>query len=180
MVTGIAIGSSLTPFVPVPFVDGWIYGRLLRRIARKVMDKSLRGASDQLAADIVVAFRKAGDSTLAVKAVTTVARFAIRKLAMVLDVKASHDVFGESIAFALALHAATQTGRVSPTNGEAVGVAIYKALELVGSAPLAGLTRAAKEAFAGGKPHERIAEAIGKHVDEVYAQVDRAVQSELR
>ncbi len=177
MVIALALGSSLTPFVPVPFVDDWLLERLLRRIARKVLEHG-GGAGDADA--ITAAYLKAGDPTFGMKAATTLARFVVRKVAVVLDVKKSHDVFGEAIAFALALDSAIAAGAVNATNGAAVGAAIFRSMQTVGSGLIDAMTRAGREAFAGGKPHERVAEAIGKHVDEVYAHLDRAMRRELR
>ena len=114
------------------------------------------------------------------KAATTLARFVVRKVAVVLDVKKTHDVFGEAIAFAMALDSAVVRAVVTPTNGDAVGVAIHRAMQTVGSGLIDAMTRAGREAFGGGKPHERVVEAIGKHVDDVYAHLERAMQHELR
>jgi hypothetical protein len=184
MVIGLAIGSSLTPFVPLPFVDDWIYERLLRRVAVKVLERNAGLVpSRALQADekaIAGAYLKAGDPSFGTKAATTLVRFAIRKVAMVLDVKKSHDVFGEAIAFALALDAAIATGKVTSGNGEAVGIAIYNGLLTVGSGLVDAITRAGREAFAGGRPSERISEAFGKHVDEAYGHLSQAMAHELR
>lgn len=129
---------------------------------------------------IADAYLKAGDPSFGVKAATTVARFVVRKVAVVLDVKKSHDVFGEAIAFALALDSAAARGAVHPHNGDAVGHAIYRSMQSVGSGLIDAMTRAGREAFSGGKPHERIVEAIGKHVDDAYERLDRAMRHELR
>jgi len=177
MVIGLAVGSSLTPFVPVPFVDDWILARLLRRIARKVMERGGSSGDEKAIAD---AYLKAGDPSFGTKAATTMARFVVRKIAVVLDVKKSHDVFGEAIAFALALDSVVVGDAVTPANGEAVGHAIYRSMQVVGSGLIDAMTRAGRDAFSGGKPHERALAAIGKHVDEAYAHLDRAMKHELR
>jgi hypothetical protein len=191
MVVGLAVGSSLTPWVPVPFVDDWILERLLRRIARKVMERGGISGDDDAIAE---AYLKAGDPSFGMKAATTLVRFVVRKVAVVLDVKKTHDVFGEAIAFAMALDSAVVRGAVTATNGDAVGAAIHRSMQQVGSGLLDAMTRAGREAvwptghalpkvapaFAGGKPHERVLEAIGKHVDDVYRHLDRAIQAELR
>ena len=178
MALGLAIGSSLTPWVPVPFVDDWILERLLRRVARKVME---RGGISGDAKRIASSFLQTGDPSFGVKAATTLARFVVRKVAVVLDVKKTHDVFGEAIAFAMALDSAVVRKVVHPHNGEAVGAAIYRSMQMVGGTGLLdAMTRAGREAFAGGKPQERVVESIGKHLDEVYAHLDRAMQTELR
>lgn len=180
MVVGLAVGSSLTPWVPVPFVDDWILERLLRRIARKVMERGGISEPAPLAPAIAGAYLRAGDSSFGVKAATTLVRFAVRKVAIVLDVKKTHDVFGEAIAFAMALDSAVVRAVVTPVNGDAVGLAIHRSMLTVGSGLLDAMTRAGREAFAGGKPHERVVEAIGKHVDDAYEHLDRAMRQELR
>lgn len=177
MVIGLAVGSSLTPFVPVPFVDDWILERLLRRIARKVMDKGGMSFDEK---PVVEAYLKTGDPSFGVKAATTVARFVVRKVAMILDVKKSHDVFGEAIAFALALDSAVTAKALVATNGPAVGAAIHRAIQSVGSGLIDAMTRAGKKAFSGGRPHERIAQEIGLHIDEAWVHLDRAMRFELR
>lgn len=177
MVIALAVGSSLTPFVPVPFLDDYILERLLRRIARKVMAQGGMSFSPK---PLVKAYLQAGDPSLGVKAATTVARFVVRKVAVVLDVKKSHDVFGEAIAFALALDSAVRASALVEANTQAVGVAIYRSMQVVGSNLIDAMTRAGKHAFSGGKPHERIAESIGTHIDEVAVHLDRAMRAELR
>ncbi|HVH48055.1 MAG TPA: hypothetical protein VM925_37230, partial [Labilithrix sp.] len=127
-----AIGASMTPFVPVPFVDDYLLARLLRRITLKVLERGGRPADDTIAKAIVVAYVRAGESGLGTKAAVAAARFVIRKVAVVLDVKKSHDVFGEAIAYALALDIAVQLGRVDAS----VGGAIYRATQQVGSAAI--------------------------------------------
>lgn len=187
MVIGLAVGSSLTPWVPVPFVDDWILERLLRRIARKVLEKGDNperlgddATREGVALRIAEAYLKTGDPSFGVKAVTTLARFVVRKVAVVLDVKKTHDVFGEAIAFAMALDSALVRKAVHPMNAEVVGAAIYRSMQLVGSHGLIdAMTRAGREAFAGGKPHERVVAAIGKHIDDVYGHLDRAMSAEL-
>lgn len=177
MVIALAVGSSLTPFVPVPFLDDYILERLLRRIAKKVMAQGGMTFSEK---PLVKAYLQAGDPSLGMKAATTMARFVVRKVAVVLDVKKSHDVFGEAIAFAFALDSAVRAKAVVESNAPAVGVAIHRSIQLVGSGLIDAMTRAGKKAFSGGKPHARVAEAIGAHLDEVWAHLDRAMRTELR
>lgn len=98
-----ALGSSATPFVPVPFVDDWIFARLLGRIARKVMHRRARPVQDPWVKALIASYTDSGTRPLAERAVVGAARFVVRKIAVVLDVKKSHDVFGEAIAFAVAL-----------------------------------------------------------------------------
>jgi hypothetical protein len=173
-VIALAVGSSLTPWVPVPFVDDILHERLLRRIARKV----LAGIGGEKV--VAAAYLQAADPSFGAKAGTTLARFAIRKVAIVLDVKKSHDVFGEAIAFALALDSAVVAGKVTAHNGETIGRAIHAALRMVGAGLIDAMTRAGREALTGAKPHTRAAEAIGQHVDEAYAHLDRAMRHMLQ
>jgi uncharacterized protein (DUF697 family) len=119
-----AVGSSMTPFVPLPFVDDYLLGRLLRRITRKVIEKSGQQVSKPLEKAIVEGYVRAGDTGLGEKALTAAARFVVRKVAVVLDVKKSHDVFGEAIAFALALDVAVELGAVHDAVALATGGAI--------------------------------------------------------
>src|SRR5690606_22550340 len=97
-----AVGSSFTPFVPVPFVDDYLFERLLRRITRKVFERAGQEVTKPVTKAIVEGYVRAGDPGLGEKALTAAARFVVRKVAVVLDVKKSHDVFGEAIAYALA------------------------------------------------------------------------------
>jgi len=59
---------------------------------------------------MVDSYIEAGQDPLAQRAVVGAARFVVRKLAVVLDVKKSHDVFGETIALALAVDVAMENG----------------------------------------------------------------------
>lgn len=187
MVIGLALGSSLTPFVPVPFVDDWLLERLLRRIGRKVMD---RGGSSLDEKALVRAYLEAGDPTFGVKAVTAVGRFVVRKLAVILDVKKSHDVFGEALAFALALDAAVSSSGLGAASPAAVGAAIHRSIRAVGAGPIDAITRAGRASLTRraddgspvgtNKPHARIAEEIGAQIDEAWVQLDRAMRVELR
>lgn len=180
MVVALAVGSSLTPWVPLPFVDDWILERLLRRIARKVLEQGGNSEPSSAAPDVARAYLEAGDPSFGAKAATTLVRFVVRKVAVVLDVKKTHDVFGEALAFAFALDSAMQRGGVRASNGGVVGGAIYRSMRSVGGTGLIdAMTRAGREAFAGGKPHERVVAAIGKHIDDVYAHLDQAMQREL-
>lgn len=185
-----AVGSSFTPFVPVPFVDDYLFGRLLRRIAIKVVER--RGASGGLASldkpiakAIVAGYLRAGDSGLGEKAVTAAARFVVRKVAVVLDVKKSHDVFGEAIAFALAIDIAHGLSAIHAHTALSLGGAIHRALGGVGSQAIEVLTRAGREAFkasegaAESSRFARVAEALGKQVDALRARLDDLLRWEL-
>jgi hypothetical protein len=198
-----AVGSSMTPFVPLPFVDDYLFGRLLRRITRKVVERTGRTVEKAIEKAVVEGYLNAGDVGLGEKAVTAAARFVVRKVAVVLDVKKSHDVFGESIAFALALDVAVELGPVDHMTALPVGGAIYRATQSVGSAALEVISRAAAEAFKAteaasrvppsadprlpptGVPSSssgrfaRLADAIGRHVDITRAHLDRSMRYEL-
>src|SRR4051812_344529 len=82
-----AVGSSLTPFVPVPFVDDYLLRRLLQRIVRKVADHGGKPVSPTLEKAVVEGYTRAGAAPLGQRALTAAARFVIRKVAVVLDVK---------------------------------------------------------------------------------------------
>jgi hypothetical protein len=180
-----AVGSSLTPFVPVPFVDDYLFGRLLRRIARKVAERAGLRIDKPTEKAIVEGYTSAGATPLGTQAAVAAARFVIRKVAVVLDVKKSHDVFGEAIAFALALDVAFALGAVQPHAALQVGQAIHRATESVGSAALEVLTRAGREAFAASASGpessrlSRVADAIGRQVDTTRAHLDQAMRLEL-
>lgn len=180
-----AVGSSLTPFVPVPFVDDYLFGRLLRRITRKVMERRGHAPSKPLTKAVVEGYVRAGAAPLGERAVEAAARFVIRKVAVVLDVKKSHDVFGEAIAYALAMDVATELDAVNDERALAVGGAMYRSLQAVGSAALEVLTRAGRDAFksATGMPetsrYARVAEAIGQQVDATRNNLDRVMRVEL-
>jgi hypothetical protein len=184
-----AVGSSFTPFVPVPFVDDYLFGRLLRRITRKVIERGGTGqteVSKPLTKAIVEGYVRAGTPPLSNRAVEAAARFVIRKVAVVLDVKKSHDVFGEAIAYALALDVAVEWRIVDDPRALMIGGAMYRATQTVGSAALEVLTRAGRDAFkaAEGAPEssrfDRVSEAIGKQVDETRHRLEYAMRQELR
>ncbi len=181
-----AVGSSVTPFVPLPFVDEYLFARLLRRITRKVIERAKLPVDEPVVHAVVDAYLRAGDSGLHEKFFTAAARFVIRKLAVVLDVKKSHDVFGEAIAFALALDVVVQLGALSSGTASKVGAAIHRSTQTVGSAALEVITRAGREAFKASEGAEqssrfaRVAGAIGKRVDETSAHLDRLMRHELQ
>lgn len=193
-----AVGSSMTPFVPVPFVDDYLLERLLRRITRKVIERGGQHVTKHVAKEIVAGYIRAGESSLGVRAFAAAARFVVRKVAVVLDVKKSHDVFGEAIAFALALDVAVEMRAVHHTTALAVGRAIHRATQSVGSAAVELITRAGRDAFdvgsaqssegaaktaSEGAPESgrfaRVSEAVGKQVDEAHARLDRLMRYEL-
>lgn len=182
-----AVGASATPFVPIPFVDDMLLARVLRRVATKALTR--HGiAADPLAKTIVDAYVKTGSPSTGESIVTGAVRFVVRKVAVVMDVKKSHDVFGESIALALAVDIAAENGLVDPANAEVLGAAMYRALQRVGSGPIEGLIRAGQEAWSKRNvPEEReqdagrlaqIAEAIGGEVDKARGHIDAALRYE--
>jgi hypothetical protein len=184
-----AVGSSITPFVPLPFIDDFLFARLLRRIARKVLERTGAVVPSDLPKTIVDAYTEAGATPLAERALYAAARFVVRKVAIVLDVKKSHDVFGEAIAFALALDIAAEDGVVDERTAPALGAAVYRALKIVGGGAIEVLvlaTRAAFEKNEGAKDaptssrFERVAESVTKQVDEARAQIATALRWELK
>jgi hypothetical protein len=172
-----AFGASATPFVPVPFVDDWVLARILRRIAGKVLAKHGH-TSPALVRGIVDAYVGAGATPLGTSVLVGAARFVVRKVAVVLDVKKSHDVFGESIAFALALDLAASDGAVTEPRAAAVGAALHRTLQTVGSGTVEALVRAAREAFTRGQMKE-MGEAIGREVEKTRDQLEPILQQEL-
>ena len=177
-----AFGASATPFVPVPFVDGWMFARLLRRIAGKVLARH-DVSSPHLSRAIVDAYVKEGASPLTTSLLVGAARFVVRKVAVVLDVKKSHDVFGESIAFALALDIGAANGWANDAGAARLGAAIYRALQSASSGALEGLMRAGREAFAGARGADGhrggIADAIGGEVEKLRDQLEPALRHEM-
>ena len=142
-----AVGSSMTPFVPVPFVDDYLFAHLLRRITRKVIDRAGHRIEEPFAKAIVDGYVRAADEGLGQKAFNAAARFLVRKVAVVLDVKRSHDVFGQSIAYALALDVAVQLEPLHVSTAPRVGGAIHRATQSVGSAAIELISRAGRDAF---------------------------------
>ena len=172
-----AFGASATPFVPLPFVDDYLHARLLRRIAKKILARHML-ASPSLPRAIVGGYVKAGASSLGRSIVVGAARFVVRKAAIVLDVKKSYDVFGESIAFALALDIAAARGWVHDGSAAKVGGAIHWALQSVGSGALEALVRAAREAAATGGP-AGVPGAISSEIEKIRVQLEPILRQEL-
>jgi hypothetical protein len=184
-----AFGASATPFVPVPFVDDYLHARLLRRIATKVLARHGLGAPP-LAKGIVDGYVKEGASSLAKSIVMGAARFVVRKVAIVLDVKKSYDVFGEALAFALAVDLAAGSGWVHERAAFRVGGAIHRALQSVGSGAVEALVRAVRETVgrvaggggggAGGSGAAAgLGAAIGAEIDEIRRQLEPVLRAEL-
>lgn len=181
-----AVGASATPFVPIPFVDDMLLARVLRRVAAKSLTR--HGiAADPLAKTIVDAYVKTGSPSTGESIVTGAVRFVVRKVAVVMDVKKSHDVFGESIALALVVDIAAENGLVTPENAEILGAAMYRALQRIGSGPIEGLIRAGQEAWTKRNMKDgdgdagrlaQIAEAIGAEVDKARGHIDAALRYE--
>lgn len=184
-----ALGSSATPFVPVPFLDDWLVARLLRRIAKKVLVRHAIDPTPEVRKAIVDGFVDAGSEPLAQRAAVGAVRFVVRKVAVVLDVKKGHDVFGQAIAFALALDAALARGALQQWPAMEVGTIVHRAVESVGSAAVEGLAAALRRAFArnagGGEGAShgtraaKVSEAVGTRIDETHARLTSAVEHEL-
>src|SRR4051812_33240288 len=174
-----AFGASATPFVPVPFVDDWMLARVLRRIAGKVLARHSLTSPPELPKVIVDAYFDEGSSSLAASVAVGAARFVVRKLAIVLDVKKSYDVFGQSIVFALALDIAAAEGWLHEASAERVGRAVHRTLKIASSGAIEALGRAGREAYGRGGPSQ-LAEAIGVEVERTRAQLEPVLRSELR
>jgi hypothetical protein len=184
-----AFGASATPFVPVPFVDDYLHARLLRRIAIKVLARHGLGAP-ALAKEIVDGYVKEGAPSLAKSIVVGAARFVVRKVAIVLDVKKSYDVFGEALAFALAVDLAASSGWVHERAAFRVGGAIHRALQSVGSGAVEALVRAVREtvgqvtgggggAAGGSGTGAGLGAAIGHQIDEITRQLEPLLRQDL-
>jgi hypothetical protein len=172
-----AFGASVTPFVPLPFVDDFLLARLLRRIATKTLGR--HGLSPTLSKSIVSAYVKEGASSFGASMALGVARFVVRKVAIVLDVKKSYDVFGESIAFALALDIAAERGWVHDATAARVGAAIHRALQTVGSGTIEALVRAVREAAGGGGPIVAFGAAVGAEIAKIRLQLEPILGRDL-
>jgi hypothetical protein len=180
-----AFGASATPFVPLPFVDDYLHARLLRRIAAKTLARHGLG-SPGLARSVVDGYVKEGALSLGKSILVGAARFVVRKVAIVLDVKKSYDVFGESLAFALALDLAAENGWVHERAAARVGGAIHRVLGTVGSGAIEALVRAAREAVgqaagdpARGAPGAGLGGAIGGEIEKMRLQFEPILRREL-
>jgi hypothetical protein len=191
-----AVGSSVTPFVPLPFVDDWLFARLLERIAAKVLAREAPPPPPEVAKAIVKGYMHAAEPPLHERAVIAAARFVARKVAIIFDVMKSHDVFGEAIAFALALDVAREAGAVDARRASSLGGAIHRAVERVGSAAIDVVTEATREALVGkgrgavdeaakelSKDASRVARlsgSVGKKVDAARDELAVALRAELQ
>lgn len=162
-----AFGASATPFVPVPFVDDMLLSRLLRRIAKKVLERHGITAKE-LPKTIADAYMEAGSPSTGESIMKAGVRFVVRKVAVVMDVKKSHDVFGEAIALALALDVAAENRIVDEVHGKYLGAAIYRALQRVGAGPIEALVRVGREAWAKSK------DAKGENADKAAPKAEGA------
>lgn len=176
-----AFGASATPFVPVPFVDDWMQARLLRRVATKVLDRHGL-ATPSLPRAIVDAYAKEGAPRLGTSIAVGAARFIVRKVAIVLDVKKSYEVFGESIAFAIALDVAVTRGWAHEAGAERLGAAMHRALRVVGSGALEALVRAGRDASARATPTPgslQLGDALGREIDAIRLKIEPILAQEL-
>jgi hypothetical protein len=173
-----AFGASATPFVPLPFVDDYLLARLLRRIASKVLARHGLGSAT-LPKALVSGYVKEGASSFGKSIVVGAARFVVRKVAIVLDVKRSYDVFGESIAFALALDIAAQRGWVHDGSAARVGGAIHRVLQTAGSGAVEALVRAVREASGGGGATVAFGAAVAAEIEKIRLQLEPILRQEL-
>jgi hypothetical protein len=177
-----ALGSGVAPFVPVPFVDGWVLARLLQSIAKAVLIRRGATATEALskARGIVLGYVTAGKTGVRTRAAVAAARFVMRKLALVLDVKRSHDAIGEAVAFALALDVAAELGFTESVPPSELGAVIHAAICGSSSSPVSALATAAKRALTGpglGSRRSRLAEAIGAEADASRARLDASLRA---
>ncbi len=174
-----AFGASATPFVPLPFLDDWVLARLLRRIAGKVLARHGLTSPPELARVIVDGYVHEGSSSLARSVVVGAARFVVRKLAIVLDVKKSYDVFGQAIVFALAIDLAAAQGWLHEASAERVGAAVHRTIQIVGAGAIESLGRAGRAAYAAGGPSQ-LADAVAAEVDRTRGILEPVLRQELR
>ena len=176
-----AFGASATPFVPVPFIDDWMQARLLRRVAIKVLDRHGLDTSS-LPRAIVDAYVKEGASTLVRSIAVGAARFVVRKIAIVLDMKKSYEVFGESIAFAIALDVGATRGWAHEAGAARLGGAMHRALRVVGSDAIEALVRAVRDARARATPTPgslQLGDALGREIDSIRLKIEPVLAREL-
>ncbi len=183
------IGATATPWIPIPFVDDWFLSRFLERITRKVLARNAATVPEntpQLHDAIVAGYTSEGSSSLAVFAIVSLGRFLVRKLAVVLDVKKSHDLFGESIAYALALDVAARKRLVHPLTARLLGRAIFRAVQGTGKGLVQSIARASQGVFASKKDagdasrRERFAASIAGDLAKARAELAAAVEREMK
>jgi hypothetical protein len=131
-----------------------------------------------LAIAIVDAYVKEGAPPLVKSVLVGAVRFVARKVAVVLDVKKSHDVFGESIAFALTLDIGAAGGAAHGAGAGRLGAAIYRTLQIVGSAPLEAFVRAGREAYSRGEM-DKLAGVVGREVDAIRDRLEPVLRQEM-
>jgi hypothetical protein len=176
-----AFGASATPFVPVPFVDDWMQARLLRRVATKVLDRHGLPTTT-LPRAVVDAYVKEGASPIGTSIAVGAARFIVRKVAIVLDVKKSYEVFGESIAFAIALDIGAARGWAHEGSASRLGGAMHRSLRVVGSGAIEALVRAGRDASARATPAPgslQLGDALGREIDAIRAQIEPILAREM-
>jgi hypothetical protein len=176
-----ALGASATPFVPVPFVDDWMQARLLCRVATKVLDRHGLPTTS-IPRGIVDAYVKEGAPPLGTSIAVGAARFIVRKLAIVLDVKRSYEVFGESIAFAIALDVGAARGWAHDAGAARLGGAMHRALKVVGSGAIEALVRAGRDASARATPAPgslQLGDALGREIDAIRLKIEPVLAREL-
>jgi len=181
-----AFGASATPFVPLPFVDDWMQAQLLRRVATKVLRRHGL-ATVTLPRVLVDAYVGEGASPIGTSLAVGAARFIVRKVALVLDVKKSYEVFGESIAFAIALDVGAARGWAHDAGAARLGGAMYRSLRIVGSGAIEALVRAGRDAAqapqgaAGAKAYgsQQLGDALGREIDAIRGKIEPVLAREL-
>ncbi len=154
-VLGHAAGCSAAQFVPVPFLDDWAVSVLFTRIAEKVLARHSGPSEKGYAKQVAKGYLDEGGSSIGTWVLVTAAKFVLRKIAIVFDVKKSHDVFGEAIAFALALDVALEQKTLLRASPRALGATIFRAVRAVGRGPLGALASAAAAAWASTKGNSK-------------------------
>lgn len=173
-VLGHAAGCSAAQFVPVPFLDDFAVSILFARIAEKVLARH-GGAEPGYAKQIAKGYLDEGGSSIGTWVLVTAAKFVLRKVAIVFDVKKSHDVFGEAVAFALALDVAMEQKTLLRAAPRGLGAAIFRSVRSVGRAPLGAIASAAVKTYRAGSEEKKL-ETFQREV----ADQARATRVELR
>jgi hypothetical protein len=158
-----AFGSSATPFVPVPWVDDWMLARLMRRVVRKVLERHRQTKSPDFVKAVIDGYTEAASPSRGRWVVNTAARFVLRKVSVVLDAKKSHDLFGEIIAFSLALDRVTARKRLDTVAPERLGEILHRSVKTSDTALLTAILRSISKRPVGA--------ALGAQLDQLNASL---------
>jgi len=158
-----AFGSSATPFVPLPWVDDWMLARLMRRVTRKVLERRRETKSTDFVKAVVDGYTEAASPSRGRWAFNTAARFVLRKVSVVLDAKKSHDLFGEVIAFSLAVDSITARKKLDAVAPERLGEILHRSVKTADTALLTAILRAVSTRPVGA--------ALGAQLDQLKASL---------